>query len=326
MLTDVYVIDSGVALATGHHVSDLLLATMADLHLLVTDTDLQVIQPGWEEVQAPVLLGYPAGHELLLDEAYTALQEKINEGFPILLLLPNKKDPQYDFIRSTFSALLVNCQLLKAITLTDLPDDMSRLINDLKQGTLEQFTVFAIDSLVGSALFSAWPSNDPLRTQKYPNGRAAGEAWGWFTLSRVAPQQPAIIWQGGHWSSDPRVAHNETHEYHGLALSVEPLIQQGVLEKPDVWIYSRRQTPRDDLEAFMAFQYHWGSADFNELEQLCPARQLGDLGVAAFPVVVALACERLNFAFYPKKSVLASDSQCNGTHFSFLLTCVEENS
>lgn len=326
MLTDIYVIGSGVALATGRHASELLLATMADLNLLVTDTDLQVIQPGWEEVQTPVLLGYPAGHELLLDEAYTALQEKINEGFPILLLLPDKKDPQYDFIRSTFSALLVNCQLLKAITLTDLPNDMSRLINDLKQNTFEQFTVFAVDSLVGSALFSAWPSNDPLRTQKHPNGRAAGEAWGWFTLSRVVPQQqPAIVWQGGHWCSNPIATDNEAYEYQGLALSIEPLIQQGILEKPDVWIYSRRQTPRDDLEAFMAFQYHWGNTGFHELEQLCPARQIGDLGVAAFPVVVALACERLNFSFYPKKSVLASDSQGNGTHFSFLLTGVEEN-
>jgi len=55
-------------------------------------------------------------------------------------------------------------------------------------------------------------------------------------------------------------------------------------------------------------------------EQICLAKTLGDLGVAALPIAVAIACERLAFGALPKDSALVSHSQMNGIHYSLLLS------
>lgn len=320
MSIELYVTASGVALATGHQARALLLATQAGLPLLAQDPTLPLILPGRDEAPIPVLLRYSDDPEHLSKTALPLLQEKASEEHPVLVLLPDPAEPQYPLLKAALHPLEA-IPGLKWVHPAALPDRLGAALNDLEQGRIQQFTLFGIDSLVGSPLLSAWLQQGRLRTQYNPDGRATGEGWGWFTLSRTAPeQQPAIRWQTGEWATEPASTHNTAREYHGLALSLAPLLQQALPGEPDTWVYSRRQTPEDDLEAFMAFQYHWGNTGYDHLEHLCPARCIGDLGVAALPVAVALACERLAFKPYRKTSVVVSDSHPDGRHFSLLLS------
>lgn len=318
MPAEIHVLDSGVLLATGQQTLPLLLATMAELPLLAPDEN--TVLPQQEELHVPVLLSYSSEPRILLDAALPLLQAKANEGFPVLLLLPAPAEPQY---KTLFKALqtLQNKAGIELVTPDRLPERLGTALDDLQQGRIKQFTVFGLDSLTGLATLYRHLEQRRLRTQLRPDGRAAGEGCGWFTLGLASTeQQPGIRWQSGSWTTEPATPPNTTHEYRGLAASLAPLLQQALPEAPDTWAYARRQTPEDDLEAFMGFQHHWGNRGYYSLEQLCPARRLGDLGAAALPVAVALACERLTFKPYPKTSVVVSDSHPDGRHFSLLLS------
>lgn len=320
MATEVHVTDYGVSLAIGNTANEVMLASMADLPVLTPDSNLLLSSTDHEESHHPVLLRHSYNSAILLEEACLALKGKASNSGLTLLLLPSESDPQYPEIKASLKSM-IGAPEVKAVPPHQLQKHLEPALTSLQQGDIEQLTVFGLDSMAGTAVMSDWLEQGKLRTQLNPDGRAVGEGFGWFTLSRKEPdeQQPAIRWRSGKCISEPTERGNGSREHHGLALSLQPLLQH-IGKEPDTWVYSRRQTPLDDLEALMAFQYHWGNTKQKQLEQLCPARKTGDLGAAALPVAVALACERLAFERYKKSSALVSDSHPDGRHFSLLLS------
>lgn len=318
MSAEVYVTDYGVSLATGDSALDLMLACMADLPLLVPDTNLPLGSAS-DESHYPVLLRYSDTVGLLPEKACLILEEKALSSDLILLLLPGKTEPQYPQLKAGLQDVM-NLSRIEIVYPHQLQKQFGLALKDLQQGHINQLTVLGLDSMIGSALMFDWMEQGKLRTQLNTDGRAVGEGLGWFTLGRQATEQhPVIRLHIGEWISEATAPSHRSPEYHGLALSMQPLLQH-LGKEPGTWVYSRRQTPEDDLEAFMAFQYHWGHPKYRQLEQLSPARQTGDLGTAALPAAIALACERLVFRHYKKTSALVSDSHPDGYHFSLLLS------
>lgn len=322
MQANIYVIDYGVSLATGNKVESLLHATMARLPLVKADPATPLLKPGDDASHLPVQLSCFDDPELLWEAANNHLSSHLNSDIGLLLLLPDPSEPQAEDIFQGLSETLAAPGVITAYP-SELSTKFDQALTSLQQGEIDTLTLVGVDSMVNYSVMTEWLTSGQLRTQLYPDGRAVGEGMGWFTLSlQPGDTGEAIEFHSGTWADEP--VQERTTEFQGLALSLLPLIQSGLLTEPDTWVYSRLQTPSDTLQAFMGFQYHWGNQNFKKLEQLCPARQIGDLGVAAWPVAMALACERLSFAAYPKQQVLVSDSRPDGKHFSALLIANKE--
>jgi len=320
MPSSFYVTDYGVELAPGESSQDVLLACMAELPLLQTAEDLLLNDESSGEMHQPVLLRYASNPELLSDTAYQFLKKTMSVQTPVLFVFPDEEQPQQALSIKTFQDLAQQPGLY-CLKSSQLEQAFSQHLAELEQESIESLTLFAIDTLVSLPVLTESLQAGNLRTKINCNGRAAGEGWGWFTLQSKKPEEsPAIQWQPGKWVKEPAPEREGSKEYKGLALSMAPLIDNCPPLAGLAWICSRRQTSEDDLEAFMAFQYHWGNRNFKYQEQICLAKTLGDLGVAALPIAVAIACERLAFGAFPKDSALVSHSQMNGIHYSLLLS------
>lgn len=312
--------DYGVGVATGTSSQTLLLACMADLPLLSTAEELVLIDDASGEMHRPVLLRYADTPELLVDSALEFLQEKAYSLNPVLLVLPDSHQPQYAPLLESLRPLLSQPQLI-CIQNSQLETVFKDQLLKLEQQAIESLTLFALDSQTNLNALSASLQKGHLRTQHLNDGRAAGEGYGWFTLKQVKPEESAgVQLLATSWAEEPPLAEKASKEYQGLARSLAKLDATYPIQPGFTWIASRRQTAEDDLEAFMAYQYQWGNRTYKHLEQLCPARTLGDLGIAALPVSIALACQRLHFTALPQTAVIVSHSQVNNKHFSLLLS------
>ncbi|RUO33726.1 hypothetical protein [Aliidiomarina soli] len=321
MQTNIYVTDYGVLLATGMKTEALLLATMARLPLMKVDPTTPLLRPGDAESHLPVQLTCCDNPEFLWEAVNDVVQQKANTNHSVILMLPDPAEPQGDEVNQGVSESIDVPGVTTAYP-GQLFTQFERALDQLQRGDIDLLTCIGVDSLVSHPLMAEWLRSGRLRTQQYPDGRAVGEGMGWFTLGLQPGQDGAVQFYPGAWTSEP--VHQRSKEYQGLALSVAPFVQSILTEEPDSWVYSRCQTPDDTLQAFMGFQYHWGNRNYKRLEQLFPARQAGDLGVAAWPVAVALACERLAFTPSPKQTAIVSESHPDGQHRSVLLRSERE--
>lgn len=324
MTKRIHISDRGLSVTCGQNATDLLHATLSQLNLSQEDENT-LIESEDGGVHHPVFSRLPdhPSEEMLIDEVLDQLEQLSRTSDQLWLLLPDASQPNYPPLHLALygKQLPSNCTPLSP---EQLGERLQQGCQTLRQGGLNRLTLLGVDSLTSLSVAQYYLQNQRLRTQDYADGQILGQGWAWFTLSNEpAPQEPVVEWKQAAIQQAPLRDADGLPSGQMLAACIQKALEQPEqpLAKPHVWLHASRHTPEADLETFLAHRQLWSTkgTPFQNLQHLLPARTLGNLGVAALPMAINLACERLFFPLQPVQEILLMDSQPDGTRLAIHL-------
>lgn len=334
----VFIQDYGVWLPTGDSARGLLCATLAGVPAVNVEKTLALAVGDDTRAHNPCLAVLPEEMDLQeqLEERLEALAESCEQ---ILVTLPDVEQERHRRLLA----------LLESLSLSDKIKDrllihrqgacygpFADLLAALRSGDVASFALLGVDSLVHPTTLQHYAAAGTLRTDKLADGVALGEGMAWCRFTREAGP---YRWQNESRGTEPNHAAITPIALAGLADTLAYLVPEAPLPRPSLIVHSRAQTPKDDLEWHHARQRLWpqrlaprvnlamrkGELDAPQPEpqpyqqQLKPALQVGELGAAALPAAIALACERLGWPLQPAEQALVVDRGDNGERFAALI-------
>lgn len=323
MSRPVFVSEYGVLSPGGDSPLALLSATLSGVSAVNVIKDLAVAVGSDYRAHFPRLACLPGALEWE-DRVELALRHLLDQSHPVLLITPDQGAPQFSWMRDVLSLADPEGRL-EWVTVDALASVLSRQVIRLRAGEISALSVFGLDSLVHPVNVMQLAASAQLQTDKLPDGRAVGEGFAWFTLSC----QPAPVeWLADAAGVEPNAGEMMPASLLGLADTISALKEDGELPRPRLIIHARAQAPQDDLEWHHASQRLWPArlAPRENLamrkgeqqapqpapppwqQHLKPAKVTGELGAAAFPMAIALACERLCWSLAPAPQALVVDA------------------
>jgi len=324
MTQKIYISDRGLSLASGQKAADLLYATLSHLSLSQVDEDTLLESENYQG-QHPFFsfLPHAPGVEELVSEALDQLKKLSPDCDQLFVILPDASQPSYPALQLALHGqpLPDNCILLSP---AQLGKKLHQACQALLESNLKRLTLFGLDSLPHPPVAQHYLQNQRLRTQDFADGQILGQGWAWFTLGGIPSEsENAVEWKRAAFQQAPRMDTDDLPSGKTLAACIQQVLEEDEqpLTKPRVWLHASGHTPQSDLETFLAHRQLWSTqgTPFRRLHHLLPARTLGQLGAAAFPMAVNLACERLYFPLDPAQEILLMDSQEDGTRLAVYL-------
>lgn len=318
----VFVQEHGMLLPSGDSAQALLCATLAGVSAVSVIKDIAVAVGSDPRAHLPRLACMPDSAEW---EEYLlqAIEARLARSDLLLLVMPEEGEPQYGWIAEVVSQADPDGKI-EQVSGARLATVLAGHVDHLRAGEWASLSVLGVDSLVHPVSVMQRAGAGLLQTDKFPDGRAAGEGFAWFTLTT----QPAPVeWISHAAGSEPQVAEQIPASFAGLAETIRS-IPEAQPSRPRLIIHARAQTPQDDLEWHHASQRLWpnrlaprdnlamrkGERDAPQpaappwQQHLKPAAVVGELAAAAMPMAVALACERLCWPLSPAHEALVVDA------------------
>lgn len=330
MSRPVYVQESGVLLPSGDSASALLCATVAGVSAVNVVKELAVAVGSDNRAHLPRMACFSDEVEWE-DNLALILEGLLAVGQPVLLIAPDKNAPQSRWIQEVLAQSNL-AERVEQISAEGLGKMLSLQVRRLRAGEISGVSVLGVDRQVHPVNVMQQAADAKLQTDKLPDGRAAGEGFAWFTLGS---EPAAVQWLSEAAGAEPNAQAGVPVSLQGLADTLSALSLEEELRRPRLIIHARAQTPQDDLEWHRASQRLWPNrlAPRDNLamrkgqkagpqppsppwqQHLKPAHAVGELGAAALPMAIALACERLCWSLTPAHEALVVDAG-NHTHRS----------
>lgn len=334
----VFVQDYGVCLPTGDSARGLLCAALAGVPAVRLEKTLALAVGDDSRAHHPCLAVLPDALDLQaqLDAQLAVLADTCDQ---VLLVLPDIKQERYRRVSGWLDDVERSDGAQEKWIISHQTDghaQFARLLVALREGSVASFALLGVDSLSHPATLQHYAAAGRLRTDKSADGAALAEGLAWCRFTAMAGR---YRWESESTGVEPNHATLAPVALTGLADTLASLVPEGKLPRPSLVVHSRAQTQQDDLEWHHASQRLWpqrlsaranlamrkGELDAPQpdpqphQQHIKPALQVGDLGAAALPAAIALACERLSWPLQPTEQALLLDNGDQGERFAALM-------